>query len=88
MWTNLKVGMKVRVRPNLEEKNYGGNDLGAVDEMVERKGQIVTIANIYPTGDDTEFTIVEDNNEWCYNKFMVIPILDDTMQKLKEKMLR
>lgn len=84
-----KVGDKVRVRKDLVvDESYG--DLTFMDSMEQHKGQVVTIESVDSDGD---YTLEEDNCDWCWNDEMLEDVVDDiksseiTVKDLLDKIL-
>ena len=79
---DLKVGMKVRVRPDLElGKSYGGMKTNPDGAMGNYGNRIFIIEDLYS---NTKLAL--EDTDWVWTAEMLIPI-NDKMQKLKEKML-
>ncbi len=69
----LKVGDKVRVIENLEDRLYEGETASVVDEMVQYAGQEAEIT--LDDGDDT-YLIDIDNGEWYWEEWMFKSVED------------
>lgn len=82
--SDLKVGDRVRVRPDLEEgKKYYMKDIAIKhivnDEMYELKGKIVTISEIRGSG----YSIKEDDGEWYWTDEMFSERVEEVTRKFK-----
>ena len=73
----LKVGQKLRIRTDLEDKYYGKRDVRCVPNMIQHGGKIVTIRK-FDGVENTVFTIkeklrgCEESWLWCIEMFDII----------------
>lgn len=79
-----KVGDIVKVRSDLKEQDYGSLDV--VSEMLEFRGKIVHISNIF--NECNEYEIREDRGEWTWNDEMFEPLTEEDVKKHFEECIK
>jgi hypothetical protein len=75
LFTDLKEGMKVRIKSDLiVDEQYGSDTF--IDDMEEYLGEVVTIHELLPV--NKKFTIEGDYDRWKYTPQMVEEIIEET----------
>lgn len=69
-----KVGDKVVIRPDLEEKSYEGVD--AIGEMVLMAGEVYEIMAVYEDEEEaTTYKLLGDQGNWYWTASMLLPYI-------------